>query len=344
MAQQRHRSPDAVRVRSPRRTVALTGADSFVGRNLLSLLDQDDRYGKLVALDVRRPRTAGRKTRFYQVDLTQPSVEARLAEILVAEGVDDVVHLAFLSSPTPAEGWAHELESVGTMHLLNACREAPPSKLVMKSQTLLYGAHPDNPNHLGESRELRGQEGCRFLGDKIEAEREVMRFAESCPRTTVTVLRQAPLLGPTSGGWVAQWLSRRFVPTLLGFDPLAQFLHELDAVASFKLALERDVAGVFNIVGEGVLPVSTVIHLAGRVGVPVPASLLRWSTSLLWMANAAEAPAQFVPFLRYLCVADGAAARERLGFAPAFSTREAVLDFAGAQRLRDGSLARESFL
>src|SRR5690606_59256 len=125
MGVERQSSTSAVQVRSSRRTVAITGADSFLGRNLIGLLEEDEGYGRLVALDVRRPRTAGHKTRFYEVDLTHPGVEARLAEILVAEEVDTLVHLAFLSSPTAAEAWAHELESVGTMHVLNACRQVP---------------------------------------------------------------------------------------------------------------------------------------------------------------------------------------------------------------------------
>ncbi len=275
--------------------------------------------------------------------LTNPAVEARLAEILVAEEVDTCVHLAFLASPTVAEAWAHELESVGTMHVLNACRQVPLSKLVVASQTLLYGPHPDNPNRIVETRPLRGLSGSRFLADKIEAEREVHRYAGENPACCVTVLRLAPLLGPTVQGWVTRWLSRRVVPTLLGFDPLVQFLHEMDAVAAFKLALDRRAPGVLNIVGEGVLPVSTVIKLAGRLAFPLPSRVLRAATSLLWMANLNEAPPHFVAFLRYLCVADDRAAKRALGFEPAFTTREAVLDFAGALRLREAKLIQEAF-
>lgn len=334
---------EAVRVRAPRGTVAVTGADSFLGRNLIGLLEEDDGYPRIVALDVRRPRTAGRKTRYYEVDLTHPGVEARLAEIFVAEGVETLVHLAFLGSPTAAEAWAHELESVGTMHVLHACRQVSLTKLVTASSTLLYGACPDNPNHLVESRPLRGVRGSRFLQDKIDAEREVARFAEAAPDCTVTVLRLAPLLGPTVQSWVTRWLSRRAVPTLLGFDPLVQFLHEMDSVAAFKLALDRTAPGIFNIVGDGVLPVTTVVKLAGRIAVPLPEAVMRAATSLLWMANLNEAPPHFVSFLRYVCVADGSAASDGLGFVPAFTTREAVLDFAGALRLREARLMQEAF-
>jgi UDP-glucose 4-epimerase len=208
----------------------------------------------------------------------------------------------------------------------------------MWSQTLLYGPHPSNPNHLTERHPLRGIRGSRFLADKIDAEREVRRFADEHPDTCVTILRLAPLLGPTVESWVTRWLSRRLVPTMMGFDPLVQFLHEMDAVAAFKLALDRRAPGVLNVVGEGVLPISTVTKLAGRVSVPVPGGVMRATASLLWMASLNEAPPHFVAFLRYLCVADGAEARRALGFVPSCTTREAVIDFAGALRLREARL------
>lgn len=322
--------------------MALTGADTFLGRNLVGLLEEDETVGRIVAIDTESPRTAGDKTRVYQVDLTEPSADARLSEILQAEEVDTVVHLAFLASPTHATAWAHELQSVGTMHLLNACREQRVRKFVLWSETLLYGPHPDNPNFLTERHPLRGLDGSVFLRDRIEAERETARFAEQRRDRVVTVLRLAPMLGPTVQNFVTRWLSRRLVPTMMGFDPLLQLLHELDAVAAFKLAIDRDVPGVFNIVGDGVLPVSTVVKLAGRVAVPIPHFVARQANALLWAAHLNEAPPAFLGYLRYLCVADGARARRELGFRSAFTSREAVVDFGGTLRLRDARLLAES--
>lgn len=318
--------------------VALSGADTFLGRNLIGLLEEDPGVGRIVAVDVVNPPTAGQKTRFYELDLTEPSVDARLSEILKAEEVDTFVHLAFLSGPTYATAWAHELQSVGTMHVLHACREQRVRKFLLWSETLLYGPHPDNPNFLTERHPLRGLPESRFLADRIDAERETARFAEQHPDRVVTILRLAPMLGPTVHNHVTRWLSRRLVPTLMGFDPLLQFLHELDAVAAFKLAIGRDAPGTFNIVGDGVLPVSTVVKLAGRLAVPLPRFLARPANAVLWAAHLNETPPAFLEFLRYLCVADGHKARQELGFVPAFTTREAVLDFGGTLRLRDARL------
>ena len=117
--------------RSRARVVAVTGAASFLGTNLIGLLEEDERVDRIVAVDAKAPSTAGPKTRSYEVDFTQPTTEARLAEILAAERTDTVVHLAFLSSPSHATAWAHELESVGTMHVLVAARHAQIRKFVM---------------------------------------------------------------------------------------------------------------------------------------------------------------------------------------------------------------------
>src|SRR6476661_2514617 len=99
------------------RVVTVTGAASFLGTNLVGLLEEDERVGRIVAIDIKPPQTAQRKTRFYEVDFTQPTAEARLSEIFAAEHTDTLVHLAFLASPSHGIAVAHELESVGTRHV-----------------------------------------------------------------------------------------------------------------------------------------------------------------------------------------------------------------------------------
>src|SRR5262249_53574575 len=130
--------------------------------------------------------------------------------------------------------------------------------------------------------------------------------------------------------------------TLLGFDPLWQFVHEVDAIAAFKLAIDRDFPGIYNIVGEGVLPISTVIKIAGRVALPVFHPVAETMIAAAWAAQAAYAPPGFLRSLRYLCIADGEKAAREMGFRAAYTTREALLDYVGAQRLRDVNLLAEN--
>lgn len=335
-------------VRTPRedrarRSVALTGVRTFLGRSLLKLLEEDDRVRRLVVIDREPPLDAGAKTRSYIVDRTQPGAPARIAEILATESVDTFVHLGFLESPTRNLVWAHELESVGTLHVLNACREHPVQKLVLGSSTALYGPHFDNPNFLSETHALRGLPETPFLSDKIDAERQIEAYAREHRSASVTVLRFAPLLGPTVDNYVTRWLTSAVVPTLLGYDPLLQFIHEVDALAALKLALERDVSGVFNVVGDGVLPLSTVIKLLGHTNVPVPHFFAERLAQLLWVSGLSEVPPPLLRFMRHLCVADGDKAKRELAFLPGYTSREAVLELGAALRLRQARLLTESY-
>src|SRR3954471_8725852 len=92
----RKASGDVLRVSGKRRVVAITGAATFLGLNLIGLLEDDPRVAKIVCLDTTSPPTVGAKSRYYELDLVHPAAEERLAEVFGAEGVDTVVHLGLL--------------------------------------------------------------------------------------------------------------------------------------------------------------------------------------------------------------------------------------------------------
>jgi UDP-glucose 4-epimerase len=344
------RIPAARRADPAARVVALTGACTFLGSELIRRLEEDRRVIKVLALDVRQPAILAAaqdssarplKTRFFKIDLTTPTVDGELAEILADEGVDTLVHGAFLSHPTHAAEWAHELEDVGTMHVLNAAAEVLLPRFVMISTTMVYGASPKNPNFLSESHELHGHRESRFIKNRVRAERQVLRFAQENPATQVATLRFAPILGPTADNLFTRFLSRPFTPVMMGYDPLMQFVHEQDAAEALRLAVLGDAEGPFNIVGKGVLPYSTVRALLGRVPVPMPYLIARSLSRALWVTQVFDSPPSFLDFLRFLCVADGARARRELGFQARFNIRRTILDFLGVPA--DGADSAQAF-
>jgi UDP-glucose 4-epimerase len=330
----------SVHARRPRRErpregriAAITGACTYLGVELIRRLEEDRRYDKVIVLDVRQPPVlvgAGSKVTFYNIDLTQPTVDDDLATLLERENVDTVVHGAFLSHPTHAHDWAHELEDVGTMHVLNACAEVAPPRLVMVSTTLCYGPHPANPNFLTETAELRGHPGSRFLADKVRAEKQVQRFARE-NATRVCILRYAPLLGPTVSNMWTRFFARPVLPVMMGHDPLMQFVHEQDAAWALEQAVHSDADGPFNIVGKGVLPYTTVLAMMGRVPLPLPYLMARPLAKALWATQIFSSPPSFLEFLLYLCVADGGRARRELGFGARFNIKRTIHDFLGIQ-------------
>ncbi|HEX4353682.1 MAG TPA: NAD-dependent epimerase/dehydratase family protein [Polyangiales bacterium] len=324
------------------RSIAISGATTYLGRQLVAHWASVDSITRIVVVDVANPDSAGAKTCFYAMDLTQPGVDARLSEVLEAEGVDTFVHLAQLESPIHATAWAHEYERSGTLQVLRACHKQHVSKLVVASTALVYGPHRDNPNFLREDRPLRGLHGSPFVADKLDIETQVAQWRQAHPDSVVTVLRMALTIGRNVDNFATQFLSRTIAATVLGFDPLVQFTHELDAVAALELAVERDVSGVFNIASEGVLRLSSAIRLAGHLPLPLPYALLRRAAGLLWMAKLCEAPSQFVALLRHLCVIDTARAESELGFRPRFTSRDAVFELRSEAPAHDAKLLSEA--
>ena len=313
----------------PGRVVAVTGAYTYLGGELLRRLEEDARYSKVLALDIRQPTVTGKKIEFIKLDLTQPTVDSELATILERHKVDVFVHGAFLSHPTHAAEWAHEFEDVGTMHVLNACAGVEPRRFIMISTTLVYGAHPKNPNFLTEESELRGHRDSRFVNDKVRAERQVQRFAKEHPAVEVCILRFAPIVGPTISNMYTRFFRRPVAPVMMGHDPLMQFVHEQDAAFALVKAVDSQATGAFNIVGKGVLPYTTVLALLGRVPVPMPQLVARQVSKILWATQLVGSPPSFLDFLLYLCVADGRKAKRELGFSPRLSIKRTILDFGG---------------
>lgn len=316
------------------RSVAITGASGFIGARLLERLLESDSDRRIVVVDIQKPSLEDKRIRFHRVDFTEPTADATIAGILKRERCETVVHAAFLSSPSHHSDFAHELQVIGTMHVLHAVAEAKVRKLVLAGTTMSYGAHHTNPNFLTEEHPLRANPRAPSLADRVEAEEEVARFARKNPDTIVTVLRTCWIMGPRVSNFVTRFFSRSIMPTLLGFDPLLQFVHEDDAVEAFERAVEHDFAGVYNIVGSGVLPLSTLLKLGGKPQLPILHVAAYPLADALWMAQLIEAPAPYLDYLRFLWVADGDKARIEMGFEPKYSTKEAWMAFVGSRRLR----------
>lgn len=316
------------------RAVAVTGACTYLGSEVLRRLAEQRPFDRILALDIRDPSTFASglprgRIQWVKLDLTQPTIDGELATLFERERVDTLVHAAFLSHPTHATEWAHELEDVGTMHVLNAAAAVPPRRIVMVSTTLVYGAHAKNPNFLTETAELRGHPDSRFVNDKVRAEQQLLRFAAENPKTEVCALRFAPVLGPTVDNLYTRFLRRTMAPVMLGHDPVMQFVHELDAAWALWQATIGTCRGPFNIVGKGVLPYTTVLAMLGRVPIPMPLPMARHVIKALWATQLVGSPPSFLDFLLYPCVADGSRAATELGFAPRFNIQRTILDFLG---------------
>jgi UDP-glucose 4-epimerase len=313
--------------------IAVTGLGTFLGRGVIQrLLDRSPEL-RIVGLDHRRPFRLDDRVRFHRVDLTDPTADSRVAEVLRRERVEALVHTAFRRNPTPDVEMDHELETIGSLHVMNACAAAKVKRLVLASSTMLYGPHPDNPNFLTESHPLRGHPDAHSVRDRVEVEQLVADWSERHPDAEVTVLRPCWIMGPTYWDNITRYFALPVVPKLLGYDPLLQFVHEDDCLFAFERATLSPHPGVFNVVGRGVLPLSTLLRLGGRRVLSLPSALLYRMAYYPSQGQTGDPPSAFYDYLRYLWVADGARGWDEFG-EPTYTTKEAWIAFVSALRMR----------
>lgn len=308
-------------------TIAITGTGGFIGDMLLRHFVRQPHPPRLVAIDLKPPQITPKRFEFFPCDLTAPDADHKLATLFAKKRCDTVIHAALHSQPKRSEEYSHELQSIGSMYLLHAVHAAGVRQLIVSSTTDVYGAFPENPSFLTEDHPLRGGSLSAFLRDRIDVEQQCARFAKHHPEITVTVLRPCTILGPDIRNYKTHLLKQSVIPTVMGFDPLVQFVHEADVLQAFLLALEKRVGGAFNIVGDGVTPLSRALALMGKVQIPVAGPLLWAGTGLLWHLKIQKTPPTHIQFMQYPCIADGSRAKRELGFTPRYALRDVLQSF-----------------
>ena len=120
---------------------------------------------------------------------------------------------------------------------------------------------------------------------------------------------------------MAQLLRRRFVPTVLGFDPMVQVIHEQDLAAAFGSALGPGLRGAFNVAGAGAVPLSVLIREAGATRLPIPDGIYPRVLGRFGMPSAA---AGVVEFIKHPCLVDDGRFRQVTGWKPLKSLPETL--------------------
>jgi UDP-glucose 4-epimerase len=308
----------------PSRVTLITGVADHWGQRLAQrLLTEPDIT--VIGLDTEPPKVETAGLDFIQADVQNPV----LADLLRSENVKVVCHTTSIYGMLPNQG-GFARNVMGTRRLLEACAEASVDKVVLRSSTLVYGAHPNNPALLGEQASLRGSQRYGYIRHFIEIEKYCAGFAHLAPELKVTVLRLANVIGPTVDTPMTRFLKNRWAPTLLGFDPMLQLIHEDDAIEALAHATLHDRPGTFNVASPGAMPLSQIVALSGGFRILIFHPLAYWRTQK-WM-NSGSALGGLIPFppdyVRYSWVGDLTRMQEMLGFEPSYSAKEALREFS----------------
>jgi nucleoside-diphosphate-sugar epimerase len=326
----------------PRLTVAVTGASGYLGAALIRELAADDAVGRILGFDSRPPLETHSKLVFDALDVRNPALAARL------EGVDCVVHLAFVMDPIRDEAEMRDVNVNGSQNVFRCAGRAGVRRLVYTSSATVYGAHPDNEVPLTEESPLRANLDFGYAAHKLEVEYVMREFRDEFPETHVVVFRPAIVGGPRADNAWWHLLEQPFLFGVGGYSPPLQLVHEDDVARALRWALETEHEGVFNLAAEDWIETKEALRIAERRLRALPEPVAFALAERLWTLGLAEVPAGYLHYAMHPWVVSAAKLADA-GFTCERGTEETLREAAerarphvriGRTRVRRDSVVR----
>jgi UDP-glucose 4-epimerase len=301
--------------------VLITGIAGSIGRKVATTLVA---RGHTVSGIDRRPWPDAPKN----IDLVAVDLRKRAAEdVFRTRRPHVVIHLATITHFQASMEERYRVNLGGTRAVFDYCHSYGVQEAVFVGRHTFYGAAPDVPLYHTEADPPLAVSTFPELSDLVAADLFASSALWRWPDMRTVVLRTCYTLGPSLTGTLATYLLPKRVPTVLGFDPLFQFMHEDDCARAIADAACSELRGVYNVAGPQPLPLSALIKASGRTAVPLPEALF---TGLLGRFGLPRLPRGAVNHIKFPVVVDDAAFLRATGFAPEFDEQQTIGSFRWA--------------
>lgn len=312
---------------TPYRTVLITGASGYIGRQLVAALAADRRnLDTIVATDLRPVPAAQRLNgvEYLAADICSPE----LAQAFMKYNIDVVVHLAAVV--TPGKQSDRELEYrvdvQGTENVLKSSVAVGVKKFIYASSGAAYGYHADNPKWLTENDPIRGNEAFAYSYHKRLVEQMLASYKERYPKLDQLIFRPGFILGKTTHNQITNLFEQKRIIGLKGVESPFVIIWDQDVVGAIIQGIFQGGNGIYNLAGDGVLTLPQMARMMGKPYIALPVWLVKF---VLWMGKRLRitqyGPEQ-VGFLRYRPVLDNRRLKEVFGYIPQKTTRQ-VFDY-----------------
>ena len=301
--------------------VLITGISGKLGRMVALQLDAEGH--EVIGVDGRPWPDAPPQIETFRTDIRKRPA----ADVFRTRQPDAVIHMATVTHFTARTEERYRINLGGTRAVFQHCDQYGVKQAIFVGRHTYYGAAPDAPLYHDESDPPLAVSTFPEMADMVAADLYAGTALWRSPEMATAVLRICYTLGPSRHGTLATYLRRKPVPTVLGFDPLFQFLHELDAAEAICSALRTRLRGVFNVAGPQPVPLSLLIRVTGRKNVRIPERLFHHAVGrfgLTWLPRGA------VNHVKFPVVVDGRRFREATGFAHRYDESQTMESFKWA--------------
>jgi UDP-glucose 4-epimerase len=298
--------------------IVITGISGRLGRLVARRLHRMPNT-RIIGLDRRPFPDRPKDIEHLQVDLR--SKKAR--DVFRSGRACALLHLGLMHRPRAKSAELYSWNVGGTAKLLEYCLAYRVPKVVVLSSADVYGPRPDNAQFLTEEAPLLGAQAMPEMRHLVAIDHMVSSFFWKAQHIETVILRPVHILGRVQNA-PSNYLRLPRVPTLLGFDPMVQVIHELDVVEAIVCALKPGVRGVYNVTGPGELPLSAVLNELERPTIPIPHLVAGPALRSLWRLGLSSFPVPEIDFIRYVCMVDGRRAVTELGYRPRHTLKETI--------------------
>ena len=278
---------------------------------------------EVIGIDRRPWPDAPAGVEMHEVDIRKRAAE----DIFRKARPEAVIHMATVTHLLTSSEERYKINLGGTRAVFDNCRAHGVEHVIFVGRHTYYGAASDAPLYHTEDDPPMAVTTFPELADLVAADLYATTALWRDPQFTTTVLRIVYTLGPTKQGTLAAFLRGPRVPVIMGFDPLFQFMHEIDVARAIILALEKRIRGVYNVAGPQPVPLSVLAREAGRTVLPLPEALF---TALLGRFGFPKLPPGAITHIKYPVVIDGTSFRSATGFTHTIDEVRAVHEFRDA--------------
>ncbi|RKZ11909.1 epimerase, partial [bacterium] len=261
---------------TPYRSVLITGAGGYIGRQVVAALASDRRdLTTIVASDLHLPPAEGRLAGidYLAADICSPE----LAGAFERYKIDVVVHLAAVVTPGRRSNreLEYKVDVLGTENVLEACVAAGVKKIIYTSSGAAYGYHADNPAWLEEHHPLRGNDEFAYACHKRLVEEMLARYREQHPALEQLIFRPGFILGATTRNQITNLFEQKCIVGLKGADSPFVIIWDQDVVGAILKGIFDGGSGVYNLAGDGILTLPEMARLLGKPYIALPVGLVK---------------------------------------------------------------------
>lgn len=308
----------------------VTGAAGYIGGRLIETLSRQDWVERIVGTDIHPPSKTYPKCTFHIRDVRHP-----MDDIFSAEGIDTLVHAAYVLPPIHDKKLMEDINKGGTQNVLRAAERFNIRQVLYTSSSTAYGFHPDNDVPLTEESPLRGNDDMTYAKNKKEIEWLMADFIRANPGIRVSIVRPCFVVGPGFQNPMARHLQKKWAMIPANTRPW-QFVHEDDLIAVMALLLEKRISGIFNVAAEGTLTFEEMIRMLGNVPLPLPWSLIYPLNQLAWLMRLrflTEFPSPAMRMMVEPWIAGSEKLKRETGYRFQYDSRAAFADFVRAVKV-----------